>query len=286
MNKLAESQSLGRDADPAQPCNDGLRVPPEKEPFYLPTHDEIDLFEHCHQDRLAVMLKGPTGCGKTRFVEYMAWKLQRPLVTVSCHDDLSASDLIGRYLIRHDSVQWQDGPLTTAVRMGAICYLDEIVEARQDTIVVLHSLTDHRRILSIDKTGEVLEAAPGFQMVISYNPGYQRMMKDLKPSTRQRFVALDFDFPTPEREVGIVMREGGISQRDAETLVALVHKLRGFQDRGLAEAPSTRLLVATAQLMQRGVDIKRACQVALISPLSDDAGLLDAMNDLLDLSFV
>ena len=282
MSKLAEVQQWQPEA--LQLAQDGLRPPPATEPFYLPTQDEIGLFELCHENGLAVMLKGPTGCGKTRFVEHMAWKLQRPLVTVSCHDDLSASDLIGRYLIHHDSVQWQDGPLTTAARLGAICYLDEIVEARQDTIVVLHSLTDHRRTLTIDKTGEVIEAAPGFQMVISYNPGYQRMLKDLKPSTRQRFVALDFEFPTPERETEIVVQEGGVSETDAAELVSLANKLRGFQDRGLAEAPSTRLLVATAQLMQRGVSIKRACQVALISPLSDDAGLLEAMNDLLDLS--
>jgi len=284
MSRLVELQDW-KQAD-AQPGHDGLRAPPAEAPFYLPTRDETDLFEHCHHHRLAVMLKGPTGCGKTRFVEHMAWKLQRPLVTVSCHDDLSASDLIGRYLIRHDSVQWQDGPLTTAVRSGAICYLDEVVEARQDTIVVLHALTDYRRTLTIEKTGEVIEAAPGFQMVISYNPGYQRMLKDLKPSTRQRFVALDFDFPTPEREAGIVVRESGIAQADAESLVALATRLRGFQDRGLAEAPSTRLLVATAHLMMRGIDIKRACQVALISPLSDDAMLLGAMNDLLDATFV
>lgn len=265
--------------------DDGPRKPPVAEPFYLPTGDEVALFEECHRNQLAVMLKGPTGCGKTRFVEHMAWRLQRPLITVSCHDDLSASDLIGRYLIRHDSVHWQDGPLTTAVRQGAICYLDEIVEARQDTIVVLHSLTDHRRTLTIDKTGEVLEAAPGFQMVISYNPGYQRMLKDLKPSTRQRFVALDFDFPAPGHEASIVQHEGGIGRAEAETLVALAAKLRGFQDRGLAEAPSTRLLVATAKLMARGIDTRRACQVALVSPLTDDAGLLEAMNDLLDLTF-
>lgn len=282
MSKLVEVQRWPTEAK--QLAQDGLRPPPEVEPFYLPTQDEIALFEHCHEKGLAVMLKGPTGCGKTRFVEHIAWKLQRPLVTVSCHDDLSASDLIGRYLIHHDSVQWQDGPLTTAARLGAICYLDEIVEARQDTIVVLHSLTDHRRTLTIDKTGEVIEAAPGFQMVISYNPGYQRMLKDLKPSTRQRFVALDFDFPAAEREVEIVMREGGVAQAEATQLVSLANKLRGFQDRGLAEAPSTRLLVATAQLMKCGVEMKRACQVALISPLSDDAGLLEAMNDLLDLS--
>ena len=281
MNKSASVQQLRA----AVVGHDGLRMPPNEEPFYLATQDEVALFEQCYENGLAILLKGPTGCGKTRFVEHMAWKLQRPMVTVSCHDDLSASDLIGRYLIRHDGLEWQDGPLTTAVRMGAICYLDEIVEARQDTIVVLHSLTDHRRTLTIDKTGEVLEAAPGFQMVISYNPGYQRMMKDLKPSTRQRFVALDFDFPAPEREAGIIAQETGIAQKEAEALVTLANKLRSFQDRGLAEAPSTRLLVTTAHLIMRGIPVKRACQVALVSPLSDDAGLLDAMNDLLDLTF-
>lgn len=260
-------------------------APPAQAPFYLPAGDEIALFEQCHHNKLAVMLKGPTGCGKTRFVEHMAWKLQRPLITISCHDDLSASDLIGRYLIRHDSTVWHDGPLTAAVRMGAICYLDEVVEARQDTIVVLHPLTDYRRTLSVDKTGEVIDAAPGFQMVVSYNPGYQRMLKDLKPSTRQRFVALDFTFPNTEREIDIVMRESGVAYPDAQALVALAQKLRGLQDRGLAEAPSTRLLVATGQLISRGIDIRRACQVALISPLSDDATLLAAMNDLIAMSF-
>jgi nitric oxide reductase NorQ protein len=255
------------------------------EPYYLPSSDEVALFEQCHHNGLAVMLKGPTGCGKTRFVEHMAWRLQRPLITISCHDDLSASDLIGRYLIRHDSTVWQDGPLTTAVRRGALCYLDEVVEARQDTIVVLHSLTDYRRRLSIDKTGEVIDAAPGFQLVISYNPGYQRMLKDLKPSTRQRFVALDFDFPPPEREADIVAQESGIEPATARTLVALAHKLRAFQDRGLAEVPSTRLLVATAHLIVKGIPVKRACQVALVSPLSDDAALLGAMQDLVELSF-
>lgn len=282
MNRLAEVQTLN--PEDRRVGGDGMRPPPAAEPFYLPHHDEVALFEHCHHEGLAVMLKGPTGCGKTRFVEHMAWKLQRPLVTVSCHDDLSASDLVGRYLIHHDSVHWQDGPLTTAARLGALCYLDEVVEARQDTIVVLHSLTDHRRTLTIDKTGEVIEAAPGFQLVISYNPGYQRMLKDLKPSTRQRFVALNFDFPPPDREAQIVVQEGRVSESNASKLVALANKLRGFQDRGLTEAPSTRLLVATAQLMNRGIDIKRACQVALIAPLTDDAGLVEAMNDLLELS--
>jgi nitric oxide reductase NorQ protein len=178
-------------------------------PFYVAAGDEVRIFEQAHAERLPVMLKGPTGCGKTRFVEHMAWRLQRRLITIACHDDLAASDLVGRYLIRHDGTAWQDGPLTRAVREGAICYLDEIVEARADTTVVLHPLTDHRRILPIDKTGETLHAAEGFQLVISYNPGYQRMLKDLKPSTRQRFVALEFTFPPPEREALIVAHESG-----------------------------------------------------------------------------
>ncbi len=260
-------------------------APGDQEPYYLAQGNEITLFEQCHQNRLAVMLKGPTGCGKTRFVEYMAWRLGRPLVTVSCHDDLTAADLIGRFLIRHDDTIWQDGPLATAVRQGAICYLDEVVEARQDTIVVLHPLTDHRRILPIDKTGEVLEAPPSFQLVISYNPGYQRMLKDLKPSTRQRFVALDFDFPPAEREAQIVAAESGIDPAQATALVALAHKLRAFQDRGLAEVPSTRLLVATAGLMAHGITPREACYAGLVSPLSDDASLVGAMRDLVDLSF-
>ncbi len=254
-------------------------------PYYLASSDEIDVFEQCHQNELAVMLKGPTGCGKTRFVEYMAWRLQRPLVTIACHDDLSASDLIGRYLIQHDRTVWQDGPLTTAVRTGAICYLDEVVEARQDTIVVLHSLTDYRRTLSIEKTGETLAAAPGFQMVVSYNPGYQRMLKDLKPSTRQRFVALDFDFPPAEREAEIVVQETGIDTATAHSLVALAHRLRALRDHGLAEVPSTRLLVATARLITRGIPAARACQVGLISPLSDEPSMLDAMRDLVAITF-
>ena len=260
------------------------KLPAGDPPFYLPLADEVDIFEQCHRQNLAVMLKGPTGCGKTRFVEHMAWRLQRPLVTISCHDDLSASDLIGRFLIRHDDTVWQDGPLTDAVRRGAICYLDEVVEARQDTVVVLHPLTDYRRTLTIDKTGEVIHAAPGFQLVVSYNPGYQRMLKDLKPSTRQRFVALDFGFPPPEREADIIVRETGIARPEAEALVSLAHKLRALQDRGLAEVPSTRLLVATAQLAARGIPLKRACHAALVSPLSDDASLLGAMQDLVDLA--
>ena len=261
-------------------------VPRSEEPFYLPIGDEVSVFERCHAQRLAVMLKGPTGCGKTRFVEHMAWRLGRSLVTVACHDDLSASDLVGRYLIHHDSTVWHDGPLTRAVREGAICYLDEAVEARQDTVVVLHSLTDHRRILPIDKTGETLSAPPGFMLVISYNPGYQRMLKDLKPSTRQRFVALDFNFPAPDVEARIVERESGATHADATALVSLAQKIRVLQDRGLAEVPSTRLLVATARLATAGIEMRAACHAALVSPLSDDPSLVGAMRDLVEATFV
>ena len=256
------------------------------EPYYLPSGDEVAIFAHCHARRLAVMLKGPTGCGKTRFVEHMAWRLGCPLVTISCHDDLTASDLIGRFLIRHDGTAWQDGPLTRAVREGAICYLDEVVEARQDTVVVLHPLTDYRRILPIDKTGETVEAAPGFQLVVSYNPGYQRMLKDLKPSTRQRFVALDFDFPPAEREAAIIEREGAADRATARALVSLGHRLRGLRDRGLAEVPSTRLLIAAARLIVSGISVRQACYSAVVSPLSDDESLLGAMRDLVDATFV
>src|SRR5690554_1035306 len=201
-------------------------APRTEEPFYLPCGEEVNIFTQCHEQSLAVMLKGPTGCGKTRLVEYMAWKLKRPLITVACHDDLTASDLVGRFLIRHDGTVWQDGPLTRAVREGAICYLDEVVEARQDTIVVLHSLTDHRRMLSIDKTGEQIHAAPGFQLVISYNPGYQRLLKDLKPSTRQRFVALELGFPPAEHEAAIIERESGVDGGTARGIVGLAERIR------------------------------------------------------------
>ena len=258
----------------------------DEAPYYLPTGDEVSVFEQCHARSLAVMLKGPTGCGKTRFIEHMAWRLGRPLITISCHDDLTASDLIGRFLIRHDGTAWQDGPLTRAVREGAICYLDEVVEARQDTVVVLHPLTDHRRILPIDKTGETVQAANGFQLVVSYNPGYQRMLKDMKPSTRQRFVALDFGFPPPERETAIVERESGVDAATARGLVALAQRLRGLQDRGLAEVPSTRLLIAAARLITAGIPVSVACYSAIVSPLSDEPSLIGAMRDLVDATFV
>ncbi|HEX2875988.1 MAG TPA: CbbQ/NirQ/NorQ/GpvN family protein [Polyangiaceae bacterium] len=255
-------------------------------PYYVACGMEVAVFERCHAQNLAVMLKGPTGCGKTRFVEYMAWRLARPLITISCHDDLTASDLIGRFLIRHDGTVWQDGPLTRAAREGAICYLDEVVEARQDTVVVLHALSDYRRALTIDKTGETVHAAPGFQLVVSYNPGYQRMLKDLKPSTRQRFVALDFAFPPVETEISIIEREGAAPRPVAHALVTLGRRLRELQDRGLAEVPSTRLLVSAARLIGGGVPVREACHAAIVAPLSDDPTLVSAMRDLVEATFV
>lgn len=253
----------------------------EREPYYRPVADEIELFRAAHQSGHAVMLKGPTGCGKTRFVEHMAWRLGRPIVTVACHDDLSASDLTGRYLIQDGETIWRDGPLTAAARAGAICYLDEVVEARQDTVVVIHPLTDDRRILPVEKTGEVVAAAPGFQLVISYNPGYQHAMKDLKPSTRQRFVTLDFDFPAADVEAEIVAHESGVAPDLARALVTLAGRIRNLRDRGLVEVPSTRLLVTTAQLIGAGIPEQRACRAALLGPLTDDPDLLAAIDDLI-----
>jgi nitric oxide reductase NorQ protein len=264
---------------------DACLRPPAAEPFYLPAGDELTIAGQCHAGGLALMLKGPTGCGKTRFVEHLAWRLGRPLITVSCHDDLGAGDLVGRFLLTHDDTVWQDGPLTRAVRQGALCYLDEVVEARQDTIVVLHPLTDHRRILPVDRTGEILDAAPGFQLVISYNPGYQRMLKDLKPSTRQRFVAIELGFPEPAREATIVERESGVDRGTAVGLVELAGRLRALRDRGLAEVPSTRLLVAAGQLVARGIPLRSACHAAVVAPLSDDPTLVGAMRELVDLMF-
>ena len=263
-------------------ARDGVRHPNAEAPYYVPTGDEVEIFAMCHERSLPVMLKGPTGCGKTRFVEHMAWRLQRPLVTIACHDDLSASDLTGRYLIRGGETVWVDGPLTIAARAGAICYLDEIVEARQDTVVVIHPLTDDRRLLPIERTGELIEAAPGFQVVISYNPGYQHAMKDLKPSTRQRFVALDFDFPPPDIEATIVAHESGVDESTAGALVRLGQRVRRLRDQGLAEAPSTRLLIATARLIAGGIPAPQACRAALVGPLTDDPDLVVAISDVIN----
>ena len=251
-------------------------------PYYLPLGNEVALFRAAHERRLPVMLKGPTGCGKTRFVEHMAHLLGRPLVTVACHDDLSASDLTGRFLIRGSETVWADGPLTTAVRTGAICYLDEVVEARQDTLVVIHPVTDDRRILPIDKTGELLSAAPGFQLVVSYNPGYQHALKDLKPSTRQRFVAIEFDFPSPGREMEIVMHESGVPRATARSLTELAVQIRRLRDQGLAEGPGTRLLVSVARLIASGIAPREACRTALAAPLTDDPDLLATIDDLVE----
>ena len=261
---------------------DGVRHPGPDAPYYAPIADEVQLFQQCHARSLPVMLKGPTGCGKTRFVEHMAWRLGRPLVTVACHDDLSAGDLTGRWLIQGSETVWADGPLTTAARLGAICYLDEVVEARQDTVVVIHPLADDRRLLTLDKTGELIEAAPGFQLVISYNPGYQHALKDLKPSTRQRFVTISFDYPEPGLEAEIVAHESGVKRSVAATLVTLARKVRTLRDQGLAEVPGTRLLVSTARLVAAGIPIAAACRAALVGPLTDDPDLLAAISDLVD----
>jgi nitric oxide reductase NorQ protein len=253
----------------------------EQEPYYLSTDNETHLFETACRARLPVMLKGPTGCGKTRFVQHMAWRLRRPLITVACHEDLFASDLLGRYLLMQDETVWVDGPLTRAVRMGAICYLDEIVEARKDTTVVIHPLTDDRRMLSIDKKGEVLRAHPDFMLVISYNPGYQSVLKDLKQSTRQRFVSLQFDYPDPDKEARIVAGEGGVATPVARQLVALAGKIRNIREQGLTEGASTRLLIYAAQLIRDGVDIKDACRAAVCLPLTDDERLQETLEDLM-----
>ena len=266
-------------AEPAR-ARDALRHPGAHEPYYVPLGNEREVFAMCHARTLPVMLKGPTGSGKSRFVEHMAWRLGRPLVTVACHDDLSASDLTGRYLIQGGETVWVDGPLTVAARAGAICYLDEVVEARQDTIVVVHPLTDDRRILPIERTGELVQAAPGFQLVVSYNPGYQHAIKDLKPSTRQRFVTLEFDHPPAEVEAEIIAHEGGVAKKTAAALVELAHRVRRLRDQGLAEGPGTRLMVSAARLIASGIAAREACGVAIVGALTDDPELKEAMVDL------
>lgn len=246
-------------------------------PFYQPAADECGLFEHAFNHQLPLLLKGPTGCGKTRFVSHMAAKLGRKLYTVSCHDDLTAADLTGRYLIRGGDTVWCDGPLTRAVREGAICYLDEVIEARKDVTVVLHPLTDDRRVLPLDRTGELLEAPPGFMLVVSYNPGYQNIMKSLKPSTRQRFLALEFGFPPVETEINVVSQESGLPPRKVEPLVRLAGALRELKGQDLEEGVSTRLLVYCATLIRSGVKAERAIRTAMIEPLTDDPDVRQAL---------
>jgi nitric oxide reductase NorQ protein len=250
----------------------------DQEPYYRPVHKEVMLYEAAYAARMPVMLKGPTGCGKTRFVEYMAWKLRKPLITVACNEDMTASDLVGRFLLDINGTKWQDGPLTVAARIGAICYLDEVVEARQDTTVVIHPLTDHRRNLPLEKKGELVAAHPDFQIVISYNPGYQSLMKDLKQSTKQRFGALDFDYPTAGIEAEIVAHEGGVDKATAEKLVQVAHRSRNLKGHGLDEGMSTRLLVYAAQLISKGVDPQSAAQMALVRPLTDDPDMRDTLD--------
>jgi len=250
------------------------------EPFYLPVDHEVDLFEAAHSAHLPVILKGPTGCGKTRFVEHMAWRLERPLITVACHEDLSSTDLVGRFLIEGEETVWHDGPLTSAVRYGAICYLDEIVEARKDTVVIIHPLTDHRRRLPIEKRGTILEAPSDFMLVVSYNPGYQSILKDLKQSTRQRFVAIDFDYPPPEMEAAIVAHEGGIDEGTARDLVLIGQKVRNLRGHGLEEGVSTRLLIYAAQLISHGIPPTRAAEVAMCSPITDDRDLQRSIREI------
>ncbi len=253
-------------------------------PFYRPQGNEIVLFENAWRNRLPVLIKGPTGCGKTRFVQHMAAKLRRPLYTVACHDDLTAADLVGRHLIGDGGTFWSDGPLTRAVREGAICYLDEIVEARKDTTVVLHPLTDDRRILPLERTGETLQAPPGFMLVVSYNPGYQNLLKGMKPSTRQRFLAMSFDFPSPQLELEVLQGETGIDRELGERLIGLANALRALEDHDLEEAASTRLLVYAATLIKDGFDLRDACRAALVEPLSDDPETLAALSEVIDAS--
>ncbi len=254
-------------------------------PFYQSSGDECDLFERAWRNRLPLLIKGPTGCGKTRFVSYMAARLNLPLHTVACHDDLTAADLVGRHLIGDGETIWSDGPLTRAVREGGICYLDEVVEARKDTTVVLHPLADDRRMLPIDRTGELLQAPPSFMLVVSYNPGYQNFLKGMKPSTRQRFVSLSFDFPEAAHEEAILVGETGVDAMIARRLVGIAHAFRTLRDHDLEEVASTRLLVYAATLIRDGCDPLRACRAALVETLTDDPETAEALNEVIGATF-
>ncbi|HYP98081.1 MAG TPA: CbbQ/NirQ/NorQ/GpvN family protein [Polyangiaceae bacterium] len=249
-----------------------------EEPYYLPVAGEVSLFEAAYAARMPVMLKGPTGCGKTRFVQYMAFRLGRPLVTVACNEEMSASDLLGRYLLEGGATRWHDGPLTTAARFGAICYLDEVVEARQDTLVVIHPLTDDRRLLSLPAHSEAFQAHPEFQLVVSHNPGYQSALKELKPSTKQRFGAIEFGYPPRAREVEILIHETALAPELAERLVSIAEAARRLKDHGLDEGISTRMLVHAGSLIRHGIGVEAACEMALVRPLTDDADLVRALE--------
>jgi nitric oxide reductase NorQ protein len=271
-------QSISNTASPREQSIEKYRV--TREPYYLSVKDEVMIYETAFKAKLPVMLKGPTGCGKTRFVEAMAYRLGRPLITVACHEDLSATDLVGRFLLEGDDTVWHDGPLTTAVRHGAICYLDEVVEARKDTIVLIHPLTDDRRILPVEKLGILLNAPDEFMLVISYNPGYQSVLKDLKQSTRQRFLSIEFDYPPVDAEIQIVAHEGGVNIATARDLVKIGEKVRNLKGHGLEEGVSTRLLVYAAQMISRGVDPVTSCEIAIASPITDDVELQKSIREI------
>jgi len=284
-----------------------------EEPFYLPIGDEVELFQAAYEQKIPILFKGPTGVGKTRFVEYMSYKLGKPLtkvkkqssqksslsrnkssknsgrnlplVTIACHEDLTASDLVGRYLLQGDSTEWIDGPLTRAVKSGGICYLDEIVEARKDTTVLIHPLTDHRRILPIEKRGELIEAAEGFLLVMSYNPGYQTALKDLKHSTRQRFIAIEFDPPPRDIESDIIRHEAGVNKQTADQLARLGEKVRNLKEHGLSEGASTRLLIYAGKLMTQGISPRRACQVAVNWAITDDFSIHRTVEEVISSIF-
>ncbi len=277
-----------------------------EEPFYIPVSDEIELFEAAYRQKIPVLLKGPTGCGKTRFVEHMAWRLSQPatsagrrgkaaqaeenghsipLITVACHEDLTASDLVGRYLLEGEETKWIDGPLTRAVKVGAICYMDEVVEARKDTTVLIHPLTDHRRVLPIEKRGQIMEAHDGFLLCMSYNPGYQSALKDLKHSTRQRFISIEFNYPDRDREAKIIEHEAVIPASQATSLALLGEKIRNLKDHGLSEGSSTRLLIYAGKLMNQGIESRRACQVAIVWGVTDDTEIQQSMEEVVSSIF-
>jgi len=255
------------------------------EPFYSAQGSEVEWYEAAYKKRLPVMVKGPTGCGKSRFIEHMAWKLGKPIITVACNEDMTASDLVGRYLLDADGTRWLDGPLTVAARIGAICYLDEIVEARQDTTVIIHPLTDHRRTLPLEKKGELIDAHPDFQLVISYNPGYQSLMKDLKQSTKQRFVGMDFDYAPAELEASIIAKESGISEEIAAKLVTIGETARNLKGHGLDEGISTRLMVYAASLIDAGMSANDACKMAMVRPITDDEDIRSTLDHAINAVF-
>lgn len=262
-----------------------MLAPTVKAPFYQATGDEERIFECAYRNQLPLMLKGPTGCGKSRFVEAMAARYGRPLISVACNEDTSATDLLGRYVVRGGDTVWQDGPVTRALREGAILYLDEISEAREDVIVVIHPLTDHRRSLTIDKLNEEIKAPPEFMLVVSFNPGYQKGFKELKPSTRQRFVGMHFDYPRPEVEAEIVQKESLCTLDTAKRLVRFAEKIRNLKELGLTETASTRLLVDAGKMIREGLDPRRACDVAIVQPLTDEGDIMTALRDVAAMIF-